>query len=133
MTWKLLLLTLPLVLAGCTTSGNPASGRSNTSMAPNAIVGPENDQWDTPPRLVRGKRPIYPISQNLSRQAGTSLISYVIGTDGRPRDFVVESTTNEKFANHAIIALRDWLYEPARKDGEPVEASVRQSFEFQTW
>ena len=130
MAWRLFVLLGTAAVAACATSNGPPVTRANTSMDASRIVGPESPEWDTPPKLLNGKAPIYPISQLLSAKTGTSVIVYTIGTDGRPRDFRIDSTTDERYANHAIIAVQKWVYQPALKDGVPVEATVRQSFDF---
>ena len=86
---------------------------------------------ETPPIFVSGKTPVYPVSQIQSRMGGSAVVVYTIGTDGRPRDFSVQSTSDERYANHAIIALEDWRFKPARKDGTSVDARVRQVFTYQ--
>lgn len=131
MAWKSIVLLGAAAVAACAPTNNPRSTRANWPLDAGRIAGPESSDWDTPPKLLKGKAPIYPISELLSTKSGTSVIVYTIGTDGRPRDFSVETTTDERYANHAIIALQKWVYQPAMKDGAPVEAHVRQSFDFE--
>lgn len=89
-----------------------------------------SSDWDMPPKLIRGKTPVFPISQLLSGSSGKVVIQYTIGIDGKTRDFVVVSAPSQKFADHAIIALKKWVYRPALEADVPVEATVRQSFTF---
>lgn len=84
---------------------------------------------DRPPRFVSGKSPVYPISMLLSRKGGGCTIEFTVGIDGKPKEFTVVSSPG-KFADHAIIAIGSWTFEPAMKDGVPVEARVRQTFSF---
>ena len=94
------------------------------------IVGPASNVYDTPPKLISGKSPIYPIGKALSGLSGSAHITYTIGADGKPSDFNVERTDNESYSNHAIIAVRQWKYSPALKSGQPVAVRVQQTFEF---
>ena len=120
-----ILLALP-----CAAFGADVYQRANTAIDPSRMSGPASEEWDTPPKLIEGKAPVYPISLVLSRREGSSVIVYTVGIDGKARDFEVESTTDQKYANHAIIALKAWRFEPATKGGVPVEARLRQKFSF---
>lgn len=97
---------------------------------PDEVVGPASDLYDTPPKLISGKSPIYPIRKKLSGQGGSADITYTIGANGKPTDFNVERTDNESYSNHAIIAVREWTFAPALKAGQPVAVRVQQIFEF---
>lgn len=122
-----------VVLCGCATGTRQfqkAGGHVDLEAYAAKTALLESDEWDVPPRLVSGKRPIYPISRLMAGASGNSVIVFTIGTDGRTRDFEVEHTDDQWYANHAIAALSEWVFEPARKDGQPVEARFRQSFEF---
>lgn len=94
------------------------------------MVARPSDDWDTPPTLISGKRPIYPISKVLSREPGAAAIAFTIGIDGKARDFDVLSADDRRFADHAIIAVREWVWRPATKDGKPIEVRVSQDFQF---
>ncbi|MFP7722820.1 TonB family protein [Lysobacter sp. A3-1-A15] len=130
MNWKAFALPLFAAASGCVATGHPPSTRANTSLDTSRIVGSESSDWDTPPKLLKGKAPIYPVSLVLSKKSGTSVITYTIGEDGRPKDFEIQSATDEKYANHAIITMKEWVYQPATKGGVPIAARVRQTFEF---
>lgn len=121
-------------LAGCAgINAPPAAGsRHNTAIDPTDIVGAESADWDTPPKLISGKRPIYPISQVLNGNSGSAILAFTIDVDGRARGFEVLEASDKRFADHAIIAVREWTWQPATKDGAPIAARVSQSFEFGT-
>jgi len=56
---------------------------------------------------------------------------HTIGTDGRVRDITVEHADDQRYANHAAIALKGWTFQPATKAGVRVEARLRQTFKFE--
>ena len=117
------------VLAGCVTDDR--AGRAGRTLDPAAMVGTCcDDSYDEPPRMLSGKAPIYPIGKMLSGQGGSAVIAYTVGVDGKPRDVAVISTDNKSYSNHAVIALREWTFAPAKKDGVPVDARVEQTFTF---
>jgi TonB family protein len=75
--------------------------------------------------------PRYPAEALRARQAGEVVLRVLVGTDGRPRDVLVESsrkagpepdtTPADIFEQPAIDTARQWLFQPAVRDGKPVE------------
>lgn len=120
---------LTILLSACATTEKNASMRPNTEL-PAEYIKVESNQWDIPPKRIKGKVPVYPITLMLSGVEGESVIEFTVGVDGITKDFKVHSTTDERYANHAIIALKDWIFEPAIKNGVPVEVTIRQAFSY---
>ncbi|HEV2806789.1 MAG TPA: energy transducer TonB [Chthoniobacterales bacterium] len=87
-------------------------------------------QYDVPPKLVRGDAPIYPITQVFAGKTGSAVVAFTVGTDGTTHDVRVVSTTYPYFASHTILALRNWRFEPARKNGKPVAVSIKLTMPF---
>lgn len=106
------------------------AGRADTPIDPESMVGSPSAAFDTPPRLLEGKRPVYPIRRALAGQGGSAEICFVVGVDGKARDFEVLRADHDAFADHAIIAVRGWTFAPATKDGQPVATRVTQVFSF---
>lgn len=76
----------------------------------------------TPPRIVERKQPEYPAELREARVEGKVILQAVIDTDGRVSAIDVLRTSKQiAMDNAAIDAVRQWRYEPARKDGEPVK------------
>lgn len=94
------------------------------------MVGSASPVYDTPPRLLKGKRPVYPIRRAMAGHGGSAEISFVVGIDGKATDFEVLRTDHRAFADHAIIAVRAWTFAPATRDGQPVAVRVQQVFAF---
>jgi protein TonB len=91
---------------------------------------PPSPQYDVPPRLIRGDAPIYPISYAMHHLPGAAVVEFVIDEHGITRDIRVVSATYVSFGSHAVIAIRNWRFEPARKNGKPVAAHVRRELYF---
>jgi TonB family protein len=73
-------------------------------------------------KLLRQPRPIYP--EDLQRQGitGTVMIKAVVGKDGRlinPK--VINTDVHPMLAQAALDAVSQWLYQPSRLNGQPVE------------
>lgn len=75
-----------------------------------------------PSKLLRQPRPVYP--EDLQRQGitGTVMIKAVVGKDGRlinPK--VVNTDVHPMLAQAALDSVSQWLYDPAKLNGQPVE------------
>ena len=84
-----------------------------------------SQSYDVPPRLLRGNAPVYPITQAWNANPGEALVAFTVGTDGATHDVRVVRTTYPYFGSHTVIAVRDWKFEPARKNGRPVPVAIR--------
>jgi len=119
-----------LLLAGC------ASPEADEVLAEGAIppswqIQPENkSSFDIPPKLLSGHAPIYPISQVRERKSGSATIGFIIDTQGKTRDLRVIAADYPFFGSHAILAVQQWQFEPARKNGLPVEVREKVTFDY---
>lgn len=86
-----------------------------------AVAG--DARFDTPPELIEGYMPIYPISRLLDRRRGLCRIQFGIGANGQVLDphRLADDAADEKMCTHSIIAMRAWRFRPATKSGEPVD------------
>jgi TonB family protein len=92
------------------------------------------------PIAQQTRAPRYPVEALQARQAGDVVLRVLVGVDGRPRDVVVENsrkagpepdtTAVDIFEQPAIDAARQWLFQPALRDGEPVEHWVQVPISF---
>jgi periplasmic protein TonB len=68
-----------------------------------------------------------------ARQAkfqGTVLVSVVVGADGRTRDIRVLRPVGMGLDQNAVDAVKQWRFEPAKKDGRPVSVYATIEVEF---
>jgi periplasmic protein TonB len=80
--------------------------------------------------------PIYKPDAEFSEEArktkhqGTVLLSLVVGADGRPRDMRVVRPLGMGLDEKALEAVKQWRFEPAKRDGVavPVYISVEVNF-----
>src|ERR1035441_2628602 len=102
---------------------------SNTD-APGVTSPADSDVDIDPPRLTYAPGPRYPrAARNVGHQ-GTSILSLVIGTNGRPHDITILRPLDEELDACAIAAVRKWRYKPALRDGEPLEAKPNEKINF---
>lgn len=76
--------------------------------------------------------PRYPAEAVASRTSGKVVMKILVGADGSVRDVVVEeSVPAGVFDAVAVEAAHKWRFNPATRDGEPVEAWMRVPVEFE--
>ena len=82
------------------------------------------------PRAVFTREPDYPERPDQAHREGSVELALVVGTDGRPHDVKVVTSLNKDFDKKAIEAVKQWRFDPALKDGQPVEAPIHVSISF---
>jgi len=81
--------------------------------------------------LIKAAAPNYPPAAVRSRQEGWVVVSFTVGTDGKPTDVkVADSQPRRIFDRAAIEAVERYQFKPAMKDGVPVASARRQRIEF---
>ena len=86
--------------------------------------------YDVEPRLVSGKAPLFPIRKALNHEGGYATVRFTIGKDGHTKDLEIVESTYSYFGTHMVAAIKDWVFEPAIKDGEPVEVRAQYTLNF---
>jgi TonB family protein len=131
------LLSLIALLAGCASSGAPYAGGSLREDEFNARMASQGTEYycasgdcDTAPRLIRGRVPEFPAVAVLERRGGFASVAFVIAKDGSTRDIEVLRASEPVFGEVSKRAVKLWRFEPATKDGEPVDLRVIQQFPF---
>ena len=90
----------------------------------------KSNRFDVAPRRISGTAAIYPFTAAMKNDCGSAQVEFTIGEDGKTRDIKVIKSSTPYFGGHSAFAVKDWLFEPARKDGKPVAVTVRQDFSF---
>ena len=93
----------------------------------------ESDADIDPPRLTWAPNPKYPKSARNVGHQGTSILNLVVGTDGRPREITIVRTLDGDLDALAIAAVSKWRYQPALRDGEPLEVQVHARVRFRLY
>ena len=75
--------------------------------------------YDTPPMLVQAVRPEYPEVAREVGAEGRVVLKALILEDGQLGGVQIMESPNPILANEAITALRQSVFSPARKGGEP--------------
>ncbi len=89
---------------------------------------------DTPglvyPVLIYKVEPKYPPGKDRQRIEGDVLLSVDVGIDGNTHNIHVIGHLAEDFDDQARIAVKQWRFKPATKDGEPVVHPAKVSVSF---
>lgn len=92
---------------------------------------PASSARRVPPKLIKREEPEYPYALRRFRLEGRVQIEFEVDTAGRVQNPVISQSNNPAFDEPAIEALRASKFEPAKQDGKPVKARIRQEIRFQ--
>lgn len=114
--------TPPPPTGGQATSASPA-----TRIADAAVPGLANGRATDIPRPVAAAAgnpvPAYPRQARLKGWEGTVVLAVTVGPDGRCRSLAVARSSGFALLDRAALeAVRQWRFEPARRNGLAVEA-----------
>jgi protein TonB len=84
----------------------------------------------SPPRPQRRVDPEYPPELRAQQIQGVVTLAVTVGVDGIPKDIHVTQSADPRLDAQAIAAASLWLFLPARRDGQPVEAAATLQFIF---
>ena len=88
---------------------------------------------DTRPKAVHMVQPIYPFEAKAQEIEGKVVVNLVVTKEGTARDVsVFESSPEGVFDQAAIEAAKQWIFDPGKIGGEPVETRIRVPFVFKT-
>lgn len=82
-------------------------------------------------KVVRQVQPGYPQLAYRRRLAGWVELRFTVGADGRVVDTeVIRADPPRMFDREATRAVEQWLFEPAMRDGVPVQSTLSRRIEF---
>src|ERR1700674_4173876 len=85
---------------------------------------------------VSAPRPTYQPDPEYSEEArkakyqGTSVLSLIVGADGRTRDIKIARSLGLGLDEKAIEAVKQWKFDPAMRDGKPVAVEISVEIDF---
>ena len=85
----------------------------------------------TAPRILQTVEAQFPDTVDTHKvSTGAAELLITIDAEGHLGDWLVASYTEKPFADEAVWALKQWRYQPARIDGQPVGSRIRVAFSF---
>ena len=85
------------------------------------------------PRILYQPDPEYSEPARKAKYEGTVVLGLIVGPDGRPRDIRVTRSLGMGLDEKAIEAVRQWKFEPARKNGQPVAVQINVEVDFRLY
>jgi protein TonB len=79
---------------------------------------------------VRMVAPIYPYELKREGITGIVSVSFEVDEQGNVQDAAVQKSSNSKFDQAALEAIKKWKFKPGRKDGVPVKMKVAIPLQF---
>jgi periplasmic protein TonB len=85
------------------------------------------------PRPIFTPDPEYSEEARKAKYQGTCVLWMIVGPDGKPRDIKVARTLGLGLDEKAIEAVKQWKFEPAMKDGQPVAVQINVEVSFRLY
>lgn len=82
------------------------------------------------PSPIYKPEPEYSPEARQAKLQGTVILSLIVGTDGIARGIRVARSLGMGLDERAIEAVRQWRFDPAKKDGKPVAVAVEVEVSF---
>lgn len=84
----------------------------------------------TPPRATYSPPPEFSEQARKQKITGTVRLSLTVGLDGLAHDIKVEKGIGYGLDEKAVEAVSRWKFEPALKDGQPIEKEIKVEVSF---
>ncbi len=84
----------------------------------------------TPPVAKYTPEPDFSEEARKAKYQGTVTLSAVIGPDGRPRNLRVVRSLGMGLDEKALEKVKTWLFEPGKKNGQPVSVAMTLEVDF---
>ncbi len=82
------------------------------------------------PEAISSPDPEYTDEARQAKKQGTCVLSMIVDAQGHPRDIRVVRGLGFGLDAKAIDAVREWRFQPAAKDGNPVNVQISVEVEF---
>jgi protein TonB len=80
---------------------------------------------------VKTPPPVYPIELACQGIGGTSTLKVVIGTDGKPSEVTLATSSGNGDLDHqALHAVTEWQFKAATRAGQPVSTTIQVPVSF---
>jgi TonB family protein len=82
------------------------------------------------PTAVSSPDPDYTEEARRAKKQGTCVLWLIVDSTGRPRDIKVQRGLGFGLDAKAVEAVQRWRFQPALKDGRPVDVQISVEVEF---
>jgi TonB family protein len=84
----------------------------------------------TPPQSIYTPDPDYSANARKERVQGDSLLTLVVSENGLPEIMKLERSLEQSLDIRALLAISEWRFKPATKDGKPVAVLIQVKMTF---
>lgn len=92
----------------------------------------QNDPGVTPPVLSKDVKPVYTREAQEAGIQGHVELEAVVRVDGTVGEITITKSLDRKYGldDQAVLAMKQWLFEPGKKDGTavPVVVTIEMTF-----
>jgi protein TonB len=85
------------------------------------------------PKALYAPDPEYSEEARKAKYQGTVVLWLVVSADGRPQQIRIQRALGMGLDEKAIEAVKQWKFEPARKDGQPVPVMINVEVNFRLY
>jgi protein TonB len=85
------------------------------------------------PQAISTPDPDYTEEARQAKTQGTCILGLIVDAEGHPRDIRVVRGLGFGLDAKAVEAVRQWLFQPAKKDGEPVNVQISVEVSFRLY
>jgi periplasmic protein TonB len=82
------------------------------------------------PRVIVQVKPKYTTDAMMRKVQGSAVLEFIVRADGRPDDIQVVRSLDPGLDDQAVVAAKQWRFEPGRLGGRPVDVLVRLMLDF---
>src|SRR5256885_97190 len=82
------------------------------------------------PRLLVSPDPEYSEEARQAKDQGTVVVWMILGPDGRPQKLKIQRALGMGLDEKALEAVKQWRFEPAKKDNQPVAVAISVEVNF---
>lgn len=107
-----------------------APGDTGAKSQPEAPLVYKPGQGVTAPVLLKEVKPRYTVEAKAAKIQGTVLLECVVQPDGTIGNVEVTKPLDDGLDEEAIRAVRQWRFEPGKKDGKPVPVRITLEMTF---
>jgi TonB family protein len=90
----------------------------------------EQGEGVTPPKPISTPNAEYTDQARRKKISGTVLVDLIVNADGTVRSVSVLQKLEPSLDKQAVKAVRQWTFQPATKDGEPVPIHLKAEVSF---
>lgn len=85
---------------------------------------------DQKPRAVHQPQPVLTAALRKKMPANV-IVLFIVDQSGRVESPIVQSSSDPAFEAAVLAAIKQWKFEPGKRDGQPVRSRMRQPFQFE--